>query len=251
MSKYASVEAQPSKAPILSAGEASPTVICEWELACLMYFDVKSIEAKVQVAMVMGGLRNHRITDWLAIDDDRVAAKALAFKPFMVDIRKRLLPTDWECDARIAIVSACQTITQSFWDFAASIRAQNSILINTSSHFTGERLCIQLEAAMLPDLSADYHNDVIVPTLTDFPKSLNTLKRIDNRCLRNFLRNKAFFEAEAKKRSATNDNNNRPNKRNNSSNRENQAPASMSSSSSGAGAKRCPALTEAEHPPGH
>ncbi|KAJ6625952.1 hypothetical protein B0H10DRAFT_1737150, partial [Mycena sp. CBHHK59/15] len=245
MSKHASVEAQPSKAPILSSGNASPAVIREWELACLTYFDMKSIETKVQVAMVMGGLRDHHITDWLAIDDDRAAAKALAFKPFMVEVRKRLLPTDWEREARIAIVSTCQTMTQSFWDFAASIHAQNSILINTGSHFSDERLCVQLEAAMLPDLSADYHDDAIAPTLTDFPKWLDALKRIDDKCLRSFHCNKAFFEAEAKKRGARNDNNDRPNKHtNSSSNRENQAPPS--GSSSGAGTKHCPQLTEAE-----
>ncbi|KAJ6625027.1 hypothetical protein B0H10DRAFT_1942947 [Mycena sp. CBHHK59/15] len=146
MSKHASVEAQPSKALILSSGDASPAVIREWELACLSYFDVKSIETKVQVAMVMGGLR---ITDWLAIDDDCAAMKALAFKPFMVEVRKHLLPTDWEREARIAIVSTCQTMTQSFWDFAASIRAQNSILINTGSHFSDERLHLPPQQSLL------------------------------------------------------------------------------------------------------
>ncbi|KAJ7696738.1 hypothetical protein B0H17DRAFT_1197849 [Mycena rosella] len=167
-----------------------PTVIREWELAANTYFSVKSIAADKHLAMVMGHLHDHCIMDWLSVDTNYNAAKAMTFKEFMVD-----------------------PATQSFFDFQQALHTRNTILINTPSHYSDERLRGHFEAAMLPELIADYEDDPLAKDVVDLGPWVEAVKHVDECCHCRHVAAKALFDAGSKKRASTHDNNDCPPKK--------------------------------------
>ena len=86
----------PSKVPILAASDISPAVMCQFEHACLNYFIHKKVVPDDQVSLIVGGLLDNRVTDWIGSDCERIVT--LPFITFMVEFRENYLAEDWEED---------------------------------------------------------------------------------------------------------------------------------------------------------
>lgn len=57
-----------SRPPILHPGDITPAVMCDFENACLGYFETKEIPHDKQVRKVLASLRDSRIRDWVNTD---------------------------------------------------------------------------------------------------------------------------------------------------------------------------------------
>ena len=138
-------QSSPSKVPILTAGDISPAVMCQFEHACLNYFIHKKIVADDQVPIILGSLLDHHVTDWISADRDRIVA--LPFVAFMIEFKTNYLAEDWEEDTLCELLSMTQG-GSTFWDYAVAIQANNSLLQGTTSHLPDDKLQHQLAASM-------------------------------------------------------------------------------------------------------
>jgi glycerophosphoryl diester phosphodiesterase len=137
-SKSASVDQDsPSKVPLLLLGDISPLVMCEYEHACLGYFDTKDIGAEKQVRKILAGLRDTHIQDWVSINREHLLV--LTFMAFMKELKLLYLPKDWEEITRIELLQMTQA-NDMFWDFAVQVQAKNSILIDTPLYLDKDQL---------------------------------------------------------------------------------------------------------------
>ena len=86
----ASVEQNsPSKVPILTAGDISPAVMRQFEHACKNYFIHKKVIADDQVSLIIGGILDDHVTDWIIAERERLIA--LSFDAFMMEDRKSVV----------------------------------------------------------------------------------------------------------------------------------------------------------------
>ena len=147
----ASVEqSSPSKVPILSPGDISPSIMRQFEHGCKNYFIHKKIVADNQVSLIIGGLLNDRVSDWISADRDRIVA--LSFSAFMTEFRQNYLAEDWEEDTLRKLLSMSQG-NSTFWDYAVAVQSKNSLLRGTTSHLPDDKLRHQLGAGMEVRLS--------------------------------------------------------------------------------------------------
>jgi hypothetical protein len=121
----------------------------------------------------------------------------------------------------------------------------NSLLVNTESHLTDERLCSHLESAMCRDLLDDYRADPIAKAIATTKLSLwlHEVKHIDDARLRSYNHMKATVEEvehKLNKRLAPAGDSGGSAKRPRS-----EGPSNSSSAGNNA-TKRCPPLTEEE-----
>ncbi|EDR01163.1 uncharacterized protein LACBIDRAFT_333567 [Laccaria bicolor S238N-H82] len=97
MSTLASVDPTSTKAPILTQGDISPAVMMDFENAALDFFISKSIPANKQVTMIIPGIKDLRIHDWITAEHARIIV--LPFVDFMTEMRANYLPligkTNW------------------------------------------------------------------------------------------------------------------------------------------------------------
>jgi hypothetical protein len=125
----ASVEqSAPSKVLILTSGDISPTVMRQFEHACMNYFIHKKVVPDDQVSWIISRLMDNRVTDW--IGSDRKHIVSLPFTAFMVEFCLNYLAEDWEEDTFCELLSMTQG-TSSFWDYAIVIQSKNSLLWDT------------------------------------------------------------------------------------------------------------------------
>ena len=103
----ASVEqTSPSKVLILSAGDISPQVMCQFEHGCMNFFIHKKVIPDDQVSLIIGGILDTRANDWIVSDRDRLVA--LPFSAFMSEFRLNYLTEDWEEDTLRELLSMMQ-----------------------------------------------------------------------------------------------------------------------------------------------
>ncbi|KAJ6572318.1 hypothetical protein B0H19DRAFT_1065273 [Mycena capillaripes] len=115
----ATLEALLAKPPILHAGECTPAIILDLELAFSNYVIIKKIK---QTKTLIG----------------------------------IILQLGWEDDHRITMTARCHFQSESFFTFANAVRSMNSLLVNTDSHLSDERLRNHLESAMCHNLLDNY-----------------------------------------------------------------------------------------------
>ncbi|KAJ7093539.1 hypothetical protein C8R44DRAFT_749911 [Mycena epipterygia] len=245
----ASLDLPATKLPLLHEGETTQSQLRQLEVHCQNYFSLKDIAADKQVANVIGCFRDYRITTWLENDTERAAAILLTFKAFMVEVRERLLPTDWERSIKQEMMSRKQAKNETFLTFITAVERFNSLLINTPSHLDTAHVRTLLESNMLTDLADDLNDEGKAADETNYKKWADIVKRKDNTRIRNLNRLNEIADERAKRdRRTTAPVDERPPKR--SKTNENAPPstsgASSSSTSNAAGGKRCPKLTEDE-----
>ena len=169
-------QSAPTKVPVLTAGDITPATMRQYENACNNYFVHKKIPGDDQVSMIVGGLLDTRVADW--IDADRVRIVDLSFADFMDEFRHAYLEEDWEEDTRRDVLGMSQG-SDSFWDYAVSLQSKNSLLHGTTSHLSDEQLRHQLGAGMELRLSKKIGGEK-VNKIVDFRRWLNEVKRFDD-----------------------------------------------------------------------
>ena len=172
----ASVEqSAPSKVPVLTAGDISPVTMRQFEHACMNYFIHKKVIADDQVSLIIGGILDDGVGDWIISDRDRLIA--LPFNAFMTEFRTNYLAEDWEEDTLHKVLSMTQG-TGTFWDYAIALQSKNSLLRGTVSHLPDDKLRHQLGAGMETRLSKKVSTEK-VNKVADFRKWLNEVKWYD------------------------------------------------------------------------
>ena len=94
MSVLATVEPTSVKAPVLTEGDISPTVMMDFENAALDFFVSKSVPVDKQVTMIIPGIKDLHIHDWISADCARLVE--LPFSDFMKEMQVNYLHQDWE-----------------------------------------------------------------------------------------------------------------------------------------------------------
>ena len=169
-------QSAPTKVPVLTAGDITPATMRQYENACNNYFVHKKIPGDDQVSMIVGGLLDTRVADW--IDTDRMCIVDLSFADFMDEFRHAYLEEDWEEDTRRDVLGMSQG-SDSFWDYAVSLQSKNSLLRGTTSHLSDEQLRHQLGAGMELRLSKKIGGKK-VNKIVDFRRWLNEMKHFDD-----------------------------------------------------------------------
>ena len=172
----ASVEqATLSKVPVLTAGDISPMVMHQFKHTCMNYFVHKKVIANDQVSLVIGGILDDRVGDWLISDCDCLVN--LSFNDFMDEFRTNYLAEDWEEYTICEILSMTQE-NNTFWDYAITLQSKNSLLRGTTLHLLDDKLCHQLSVGMETRLSKKVSTEK-VNKVVEFCKWLNEVQQCD------------------------------------------------------------------------
>jgi len=160
MSTPAAVEPTSAKAPVLTAGDISPGVMMDFKNAALDFFISKSVPDDKQVTMIIPGIKDLHICDWIATKHARIVA--LPFAEFMTEMRFNYLPQDWEDQVHNDILmSTLTTSKMSFWNWSQHLLKLNCLLHGTSSAFDNATLRNHLEVHLDNELKARVqHNNI-------------------------------------------------------------------------------------------
>ncbi|KIM86037.1 hypothetical protein PILCRDRAFT_5110 [Piloderma croceum F 1598] len=169
-------QSSPSKVPILSAGDISPAVMRQFEDSCRNYFIHKKIIADDQVSLIIGGILDSHVSDWISTKRNHLIA--LSFDTFMIDFCTNYLTEDWEEDTLCDLLSMTQGNTTSFWDFVVAVQNKNSLLCGTTSHLPDDKLRHQINAGMEVRLSKKVSSKKL-NKVVDFRKWLNEVRSCD------------------------------------------------------------------------
>ena len=135
----------------------------------------KKIIVDNQVSLIIGGILDSHVSDWISADCDCLVA--LPFNAFMVEFRANYLAKDWEEDTLCKLLSIMQG-SSSFWDFAITVQSKNSLLHKTTSHLPDVKLHQQISTGMELRLSKKVSSEKL-NKVVDFCKWLNEVRRCD------------------------------------------------------------------------
>jgi len=157
MSTTASVEPTSGKAPVLTAGDISPAVMMDFENAALDFFVAKSVPAEKQVTMIIPGIKDLRIRNWITAECERIIA--LSFANFVSELCTNYLQQDWEDQVHNDILtSTLSTSKTSFWNWSQHLLKLNCLLQGTPSVFDEAALCNHLEVHLDDELKGRLRN---------------------------------------------------------------------------------------------
>ena len=137
---------------ILTTGDITPKVLIDWFNACENYFTERDTPDEKRVAKVLGGLQNVLFKDWYS--PDRAHVTALSWVEFITEVKSEFLSSTWVEDACNKLLSMRQRDTDAFKEFSNCFEKANTILRNTTSHLTDEKMIHQMEVAVCDDLQA-------------------------------------------------------------------------------------------------
>jgi hypothetical protein len=148
---------EPKRIPLLTAGEVSPLVMRQWEMACEDFFSAsKKLEVADRVAAILPGLKDLRARDWVATH--RADLVILPFDEFMVQIRREFLSEGWDDELHAKICSSRLKISDSFMSWVNELRHLNIILRGTDYHFNDDSFRLQLDSLIDADLRSRAKN---------------------------------------------------------------------------------------------
>src|ERR1700683_4469026 len=150
--------------------------MCQFKHGCKNYFIHKKIVTDNQVSLIISGLLNDCVANWISAKHDHIIA--LSFDMFMMEFRQNYLVEDWEEDTLHELLSMSQG-SSTFWDYAVAVQSKNSLLHGMTSHLPDDKLRHQLGAGMEVRLSKKVSSEKVNKTL-DFRKWLNKVKRCDD-----------------------------------------------------------------------
>jgi len=93
MSTLATVEPTSGKAPVLTTGDLTPAVAMDFENAAQDFFVAKSVPLDKQVSLILPGIKDIRIRDWITANRARITS--LSFVDFIKELRENYLQSDW------------------------------------------------------------------------------------------------------------------------------------------------------------
>jgi hypothetical protein len=109
------VDPTSAKTPVLTAGDISPGVMMDFENAAFDFFVSKSVPAEKQVTMIIPGIKDLQVRDWITAEHEHIVV--LLFATFMTELRANYLPQDWEDQVCNEILtSTLVTAATSFWN---------------------------------------------------------------------------------------------------------------------------------------
>jgi len=160
VSTLATVEPTSTKAPVLTEGDISPAVMMDFENTALDFFVFKSVPPDKQVTMIIPGIKDLRICDWISMDCTHLVD--LPFSNFMKEMRVNYLHQDWEDQIHNQILTSTLLSSKtSFWNWSQQLLKLNCLLCGTSSVFDNAALCNHLEVHLDEELHARLkHNEV-------------------------------------------------------------------------------------------
>ena len=139
-----------------------------------------------QVPMIINGLLDHHITDWISANRNCIIA--LLFVTFMIEFWTNYLAEDWEEDMLHKLLS--MTLGNStFWDCTVAIQAKNSLLQGTISHLPDDKPWYQLAAGMEIWLS----QKISIEKLNKVPEFCKWLNKVQ-RCNEGLCANREEYE---------------------------------------------------------
>jgi hypothetical protein len=139
--------------PVVSEGEITPEVICEFEYHAKVFFlNVKGeLEDSLKVSRILGCFHDSLVCDWVTCEE--ATLKVLSFPDFLTALRNRWLDSDWEHTLVSQILgSRLNPTKEKFETWALHIQKLNVTLQGTTSHLGDAQLHSQLEAALDEDL---------------------------------------------------------------------------------------------------
>jgi len=143
MSTATTVKPMSRKAPILTNGDVTPSIMMEFENACYNFFEAKSVPQEKQVAFILPGIRDLHIRNWITTDHPTIVALPLAY--FMSQLCSNYLHPNWEDHVHDEILNShLDPNKESFWAWSQHVIKLNCLLWDTSSIFDDATLCNQL-----------------------------------------------------------------------------------------------------------
>lgn len=138
--------------PTVTEGELTPKLIMEFEQACHTFFDNAKggVPDEQKVACILPTFKDPLICDW--ISSSRNELITLTFKDFMTELQCKQLPRNWEDKIRTQILSERLKPDIHFITWATRLQSLNCLLRGSSSHFSEQRICEQLEAGIDEEL---------------------------------------------------------------------------------------------------
>jgi hypothetical protein len=148
---------EPKHIPLLTAGEISPLILRQWEMACEDYFSAsKKLEVIDRVAAILPSLKDLCARDWVATH--RVHLVTLSFEDFMIEIRREFLTEGWDDELHAKICSSHLKMSDSFMSWLNELRHLNIVLRGTDYHFNDDALHLQLDSLVDTDLRSRAKN---------------------------------------------------------------------------------------------
>ena len=94
MSTLATVEPTNGKAPVLTTGDLMPAVAMDFENTAQDFFVAKSVPAEEQVSLILPGIKDIQICDWITVDHARISS--LPFNKFIKELHLNFFQNNWE-----------------------------------------------------------------------------------------------------------------------------------------------------------
>ena len=243
MSALATVEPTSAKAPVLTEGDISPAVMMDFENSALDFFVSKSIPADKQVTMIIPGIKDLRIRDWISADRARIVG--LPFSEFMSEMRANYLHQDWEDQIRNQILTSTLTSSKSsFWNWSQQLLKLNCLLRGTVSVFDDAALRNHLEAHLDEELRAglkhsEARKDKVLKTWIASVRLIDEARAVENKRHRELI--EETLDRQAKRQNTKTDTLRGPSRRGNSTQTNNASTGSSTSSY-----VKLPPLTDSE-----
>ncbi|KIK04641.1 hypothetical protein K443DRAFT_120838 [Laccaria amethystina LaAM-08-1] len=168
MSTLATVEPTSGKAPVLTSGDLTLAVAMDFENAAQDFFVAKTVPTERQVSLILPGIKDIRICDWITAD--HACISSLAFADFIKELCLNYLQNNWEDQIHNEILtSTLASSHKSFWNWSQKLLSLNCLLCNTSSILDDATLCNHLEAHLNDKLKekvkhSDTCNDKVFKT---------------------------------------------------------------------------------------
>jgi hypothetical protein len=143
-----------SQPPLLFAGSITVTNLCKFDYGCKRFFTYKEIPANEQVRCIIYSFESEFMQLW--IESDSTCLTGLSFRDFMLKIKCKWLPSDWE-DELIQELIAPQG-EREFYEWSVSIHKANNELEAAGSlqHIPTKCFCAHLVAHLKPALHLTY-----------------------------------------------------------------------------------------------
>ncbi|KZT24899.1 hypothetical protein NEOLEDRAFT_1178974 [Neolentinus lepideus HHB14362 ss-1] len=182
----ASVKQASSKsAPILSAGELTPLILCEWAEACESYCEnTKDLKPEDYVRKVSYGMRDPRIRDWYRVNKAKI--NALTLEKYIEEMQKRFLRADWDDTLHDKLLLSTQG-DDTFYNWQIEFQSQNALLSGTTSHLDEATVRKHLKTHMNEETKDLVKRDK-VKKVEDFNDWLEAVRIRDEEHTRNELK---------------------------------------------------------------
>ena len=143
-----------SQPPLLSAGSITVVNLRRFDYACKRFFAYKEIAPEDQVGHIIYSFESEFMQSWIESDSARLIS--LSFQDFMLEVKRKWLPSDWE-DELIQELIAPQG-DHEFYEWSVSICKANNELEAAESlqHIPAARFHAHLVAHLNPALRLAY-----------------------------------------------------------------------------------------------